>query len=374
MTVVALAVPPSGSAVLPASNLKVAAVTGSPASLQWTASGDAAGYRVWRGDGSRQNWELVFRAYDASGDVSSNGILAMTAAATAPPAPSPSSSSDAPLFPRTSVWNRPIPPSPVLDAKSSTWIGSLSAGRHPADLYEFGIPIYETTAGTPRYTVRTLNAPAWGPDSFADVMIPLVPSYTPASGSDRAMAVIDRSARKVYGFWRYRWNGGRPYTSWGGVASLDGPGNGDGSTGAGVSRAAGVVRAKEIAVGVVNHALVFSTDIGNCSGRFRHPASKTDGGSTASTCIPEGARVQLDPSVNLDAIIGMPEGEKIVGRALQKYGAIDIDNGGARMAFVFERPSDEADPYPSVGLARDYFNMSHIPWKRLRVLRGSDGR
>jgi hypothetical protein len=390
-----LAIPTSASALQAASNLKVAAVTSSSASLEWTASGDATGYRVWRGDANWQNWILVepsrsttsygdsglvasathtyvVRAYDASGDVPSNGVLTRTPAANAP-APSRGSSSDAALFAASSVWNTPIPPSPVLDAKSSTWVSSLSSGQHPADLYEFGVPIYETPAGTPRYTVPSLNAPAWGPDAFAGITIPLMPDYAPASGLDGAMAVIDRSAAKAYGFWRYNWNGGRPYSSWGGVASLDGPGNGDGSTGAGVSRAAGVVRAEEIAAGVITHPLVFSTDIGNCSGTFRYPASKTDGRSSASTCMPEGTRVQLDPSVDLDAIPGITEGERIVGRALQKYGAIDIDNGSARMAFIFEEPTDERDPYPSAGLVGDYFNMSHIPWNRLRVLRQADG-
>lgn len=222
--------------------------------------------------------------------------------------------------------------------------------------------------------MRTVNSPAWGPDPFGGQTIPLTANYTPSSGSDGAMAVIDRSANKAYGFWQYSWNGGRPQTAWGGVAALDGPGNGDGATGAGVSRAAGVVRAKEIAAGVVNHALVFSTDMGNCSGTFRHPATKTDGRSSSSACLPEGARVQLDPSVDLDAIPGITKGEKIIGRALQKYGAINIDNGGARMAFSFEKPTDEADPYPSAGLASDYFNMSRIPWNRLRVLRQWDGR
>jgi hypothetical protein len=241
-------------------------------------------------------------------------------------------------------------------------------------MYEFGVPIYEPPAGTSRYSVRSLNAPAWGQDPFAGLSIPLTSSFTPALGSDGAMAVIDRAAGKAYGFWQYNWNGGRPQASWGGVAPLDGPGNGDGSTGAGISRVAGVVRAKEIAAGAINHALVFSTDIGNCAGTFRYPATKTDGRSSASTCIPEGVRVQLDPSVDLNAIPGITAGEKMVGRALQNYGAINIDNGGARMAFSFEKPTDEADPYKSAGLAWDYFNMSHIPWNRLRVLRQADGR
>ena len=396
-----LALPTAAAAVEAASDLQVAAVTSSSASLRWTASTDATGYRVWRGNGSWQDWKqvgnlparrttgyvdsglgqsttysYVVLAYDAAGEVPSNGVLATTAAAdpVPPTTPTPTPGGGAQLFSATSAWNTPIPASPALDPMSSTWAGSLAAGQHPANLDAFGVPIYEAAAGTPRLAVRTAYSPAWGADPFAGHTIPLTASYTPASGSDGAMAVIDRAANKVYGFWQYSWTGGRPSTSWGGVATLDGPGNGDGSTGAGVSRAAGVVRAAEIAAGVVEHALVFSTDMGNCAGRFRYPATKTDGRSTASMCLPEGARVQLDPSVDLDAIPGITRGEKIIGRALQEYGAVNIDNGGARMAFSFEQPTDEADPYPGAGLAWDYFNMSRIPWNRLRVLRQWDGR
>ena len=144
-------------------------------------------------------------------------------------------------------------------------------------------------------------------------------------------------------------------------------------TGAGVSRLAGVVRIAEVERGEIRHPLVFSTDIA-CSGAHRFPASKTDGLSDDPACIPQGARVQLDPDLDVDALEGLTAAERMVARALQRYGAYAIDNGGARMAYSFERPSGEDDPYPSVGLDRDYRRMDEIPWERLRVLRSWDGR
>jgi hypothetical protein len=44
------------------------------------------------------------------------------------------------------------------------------------------------------------------------------------------------------------------------------------------------------------------------------------------------------------------------------------------MAFIFENPIGEQDPYPAAGLRWDYDNMPHIPWHRLRVLQRWDGR
>lgn len=388
---IALALPASANAVQAATNLKVTAVTGSSVSLGWTASPDAAGYRVWRGDGNWQQWQLVkdltgrstssyvdgglaastgytyvVRAYDAGGNVPSNGVPARTASTTSSTTPAGK------LFSASSVWNAPIPASPVLDTKSATWASYLAQSGHVADLYEFGTAIYEPPAGTSRYSVRTLNAPGWGLDPFAGQTVPLKAGFVPSFGSDAAMAVIDWSTRRSYEFWRYDWNGGSPYNSWGGIASVDGEGNGSGATGSGISRIAGVVRAKEMAAGVIDHALVFGSD-NNCKGVYRYPATKTDGGSTASACLPEGARVQLDPAVNVDSIAGITPAEKIVARALQKYGAVLNDNAGARMAFAFEAPTDESDPYPATGLSWDYYNMTKIPWSRLRVLRRADG-
>jgi hypothetical protein len=101
---------------------------------------------------------------------------------------------------------------------------------------------------------------------------------------------------------------------------------------------------------------------------------KTDGWSTAANCIPEGARVQLDPSVNCQALPGITSWEKMVCRALQKYGWYNIDNGSVGepgFGVQFENPAGEADIYTSIGL-RDYTRIRHIPLTRLRVLKAWD--
>ena len=139
-----------------------------------------------------------------------------------------------------------------------------------------------------------------------------------------------------------------------------------------MSRLAGVIRADEIARGRIDHALVFST--ANACPTHRYPASKSDGRSRRSDCVPEGARIQLDPSIDVDSLPGITGGERAVARALQLYGAYAIDSGGAALAVIFEAPTAEPDPYPAAGLDRDYFPMIHIPWERVRLLRQWDGR
>jgi len=75
----------------------------------------------------------------------------------------------------------------------------------------------------------------------------------------------------------------------------------------------------------------------------------------------------------VDALPGLSAGERMVAKALQTYGAYNIDNGGVRMGFIFETPLGEANPYPAIGFDADYNLMPNIPWSRIRVLRQWDG-
>jgi hypothetical protein len=206
--------------------------------------------------------------------------------------------------------------------------------------------------------------------------VPIPSGALASSGSDGAMVIIDWSTETMYEFYQYNWNGGRPQTGWGAVGPYSNEGR-DGeagrvgnSTGAGVSRLAGVVRIHEIREGYIDHALVFSTN-NACTSIVRYPAAKTDGRSTRSDCVPEGARLQLDPSINVDSL-AISAGEKMVARALQRYGAYVMDNGGANMAFIFEAPSGESDPYCGVGICGDYDRLN-LTWNKLRVLRNWTG-
>ena len=252
-------------------------------------------------------------------------------------------------------------------------VSYLAGGATPgiANLYRYGVPIYEADASTPRYSVNCLRD--WGVCGLQREPVPVPRGAVPSPGTDGAMVVVDSSTRRSFEFYKAerRLDGGWQ-AAWGDMVDLDGRGTPGGAVGAGVSRLAGVVRAKEIAHGQIDHALVFSTD-NACIETYRYPASKTDGRSRRPDCIPEGARIQLDPTVDVGAL-GLPPAERAVARALQTYGAYAIDNGGAEMAFIFENPEGEADPYSAVGLKGDYWAMDAIPWQSLRLLRQWDGR
>jgi hypothetical protein len=274
-------------------------------------------------------------------------------------------------FAASSPWNVPIPTDPVVDPNSATIAAYLgSEGKAYADLYEYGNPVWDAYAGTPRYDI-TCTEP-WGSCPLSRAPVPMPASAAASSGSDGSMVVIDWSTRIGYDFWRARKTSSGWTAAWGTVFSIDGNGVEGGATGAGMPLLGGMVRTYEVQQGYIDHALTFSTD-NACTSVLRYPASKTDGDSSRSNCIPEGARVQLDPSIDVDAIPGITPGERAVAHALQTYGAYADNNGGAKMSFSFENPAGKSDPYPAAGFAWDYYDMPHVPWNRLRVLRAWDG-
>lgn len=305
--------------------------------------------------------DLTFQHHRDVAKVDALRIVPVPASAPVPAAFGPASGRP---FAATSAWNTPIGASPSVDPGSAAMVANLAgSGYATAQAYDDTPPIYDADAGTPRYDLVCTQP--WGPCPLGS-QVPLPAGATASPGYDANMLVVDWSSRRVYEFWQYR--NDRRTVSWGAVNSIDGDGR-TGAVGAGVSRLAGLIRPHEIRAGVIDHALVGPT--GNSCTTHRYPATKSDGWSTAAGCIPEGARVQLDPAVDCQALPA-PAWEKIVCRALQTHGWYNIDNGGTRGApgfgIQFENPAGEPDPYPAAGLAWDYMHTTALPLHRLRVL------
>lgn len=309
---------------------------------------------------------------------------------TPPPTTTPPTTSSPSFFQGADWLWKPISSSAATAANSATWVSYLSAtgASRIADLYDYGvtvIPASAITSSTPRYDVK-LTQP-WGSDPFGTYTVPIPLGTKVPPGSDGQITVQDPLTGKVFGIWQAKydsatntWSG-----SWGGMTDLKGNGvDGSGSaTASNISRYAGVITAAEFSAAVaansgVNHALVFATDIAGPA--FVGPATKSDGANLAGVAvpIPEGYRIQLDPSINVDAIPGITAGEKVIAKTLQTYGAYVVDQGSARMAFAFETVpgATKANPgavWTNAGLSWDYYDMAKIPWSKLRVLAPAAG-
>ncbi|MDN5860935.1 MAG: hypothetical protein L0H84_20205, partial [Pseudonocardia sp.] len=285
---------------------------------------------------------------------------------------------DRPYFQQADWLWAPIPQNPVLDPASAGMVDGLATGDHIANIGDFGVTLRGPdgiTAATPRFPVTFAQTGNWGPDPFGDQTMPIPPGTPIAPGSDGHLAVADPVTGLVYNVWMAQ-DGGDAWTAgWGAITPLDGDGRerGGSSTGAGIARFAAVVRESEIKAGEIPHALFFSTNMA-APDEFRYPATKTDGSNMAGmpTPIPEGARVQLDPTLDVDALPGLTPAERTVAKALQTYGAYCGDNGGARMAFLFEY-SPGTSSYADNGLTGSYASLENIPYDKLRVLASWDG-
>jgi hypothetical protein len=102
------------------------------------------------------------------------------------------------------------------------------------------------------------------------------------------------------------------------------------------------------------------------SGPPAWPATHTDGVCPSRiSCIPEGARLQLDPSFDVSAQ-AWPAWEKKIARALQIYGAFVVDKGGALAVSAQDTGQDQ--DWETLGVPVNA-NLSNLPWDQVRVLR-----
>ena len=302
--------------------------------------------------------------------------------------PATSTTTQTPPYFKAADWLwKPIVANPVIAANSAAWVSYLSASntQHVADLYEYGVALVQATASTPRYDVTFTKS--WGSDPFGSDTVAIPVGLNVAPGSDKAIAILDPITGKAYGLWQASYDSttNRWTASWGGMTDLNGNGvdQSGSATGTNIARYAGVITTAEFSASVagntgVNHALFISSDIAGAL--FTGPATKSDGANIAgvTTPIPEGTRIQLDPSIDVDAIPGISAAEKVIAKTLQTYGAYVGDQGGARMAFSFELVPDATSTnpgavYTDAGLDWDYYDMTDIPWSKLRVLANWDG-
>lgn len=141
-----------------------------------------------------------------------------------------------------------------------------------------------------------------------------------------------------------RWNATR-YDIWPNeeISGL-GYGRGIGASGSKIQMGCGLIRPEEMALATgsdLGHCLRIDGYIGANGGtsghpRFVFPAGSGDGVQTGTKGIPIGARIQLDPSLDIEtwATVNVKaepwrEGMKKILRTLQKYGAMPVDSTSA---------------------------------------------
>jgi enterochelin esterase-like enzyme len=125
----------------------------------------------------------------------------------------------------------------------------------------------------------------------------------------------------------------------------------------------GLVTYEEVKAGRIKHALAFGTT--HQEGEEVYPCIMPP---TMRGTGKYGYRLQLDPSIDLDAL-SLPKGAKIIARALQEYGMIYIENtGGGSNGLALEDLTLKKEKWEDLDIGPGWFPGS-ISMSQFRVVK-----
>lgn len=229
-------------------------------------------------------------------------------------------------------------------------------------------PIYSADATTPLRDI-SLSA-SWAPASVLhDVPIPDGALADPQD--DGNISIIDRGRGCEWDMWQVkRDDNGGWHATWANAISTSGDGifpNGLSSRGSGFALSQGVIWPDEITAGRIDHVLIFSYPFTSSAGSVGW-ATETDGWSDRPDALPEGARLRLSPSVDVEAL-SLPEWQKTIARAMQEYGLLLVDDGGGVQLYGVHPWSAEIDAWLGVIDGQtDLVSIDDLPWSDLEVM------
>jgi hypothetical protein len=254
----------------------------------------------------------------------------------------------------------------------------------------YSTPLYTVSSGQAKATV-TLDTGAWGAklQQALNEGVPIPAGARPASGTDGHLTIYQPSSDTLWEFWRAVKKADGWHASWGGVMRdvSRSPGYYSnaawptltawegwnwGSTATSLPMIAGTIMIDELRRGRIDHAPAL--DIPDaCARTFSWPAQRTDGTLTTNDCLPEGAHLRLDPTLDLSTL-ALPRVTRILAEAAQRYGLIVRDKTSHAIGFYAEDPTPTGtDPYWGPdglygGLAPWEF-LPRFPWHRLQLLK-----
>lgn len=299
------------------------------------------------------------------------------------------------IFAPDSFWYKPIPPDAPLHPNSDNFVQEFLRqkkayyGNVNINLTKYASPVYYADASTPKVIVKEWDCQHKGfsDKGLAEQLseVPIPPNARPADGTDSEMSIYEPSTDTLWEFWRMRKVDDSWQACWGGriknASKNDGSFKGSyGTTATSLPFIAGQITAEELASGEINHVIGISLVDIEKSSIYSWPAHRSDGYNpkNAPNRIPEGLRLRLDPTINVDSLNLHPVG-KMIAKAAQKYGFVVWDKAGA-ISLRAQNPysyagngTDKLDPqlnpYVSLfGFTRPYALLNGFPWEKLQFL------
>jgi hypothetical protein len=283
-----------------------------------------------------------------------------------------------------SVWHQPVPAGAAIDPRSAEYVRQLMVKKKDDDdddkepqkerpvvsVNGYTVPVYEADATTPRYSITATTQFVSGGWTLPAVPIPDIAVPDSRSDGNRHLVVLDRPGGCVYEFWQATFDKGSWKAGWVNATPIDGDGvypDGLAGRGSGLSAAAGLIWPQELAAGRIDHALVFASPWTRRDA-FVPPATATDGHFGAEIAgLPAGARLRLDPSVDVDSL-GLTPDQRTIAVALQKYGMILGQTAGSLSLYAAGPASYLTFPYPPDWARSTWAAIDAIPFDRMQVL------
>jgi hypothetical protein len=300
------------------------------------------------------------------------------------------------LFAADSFWNERLSADAELDPASGAAVADLAAEIEREKRLGIGpwiasalasTPLYVVPKDQPRVRVTVDDTGVVGAERLqrAFAAVPIPPRAKPADGTDAHLTVWQPSTDSMWEFWKAEERPDGWHAAWGGamrnVAENPGyygpdawPGAASnwGATASSLPLIGGVMLLSELRAGRVDHALAMNIPFPRRD-QFAWPAQRTDGDGPPGA-LPEGARLRLDPALDLDQF-GLPPFTRIVAEAAQRYGLVVRDQTHHATSLFIEDWSPHHDSSPLLGPEGIYGGstplelLSLFPWERLQLLK-----
>ena len=262
-----------------------------------------------------------------------------------PAAPSPEETdAPAPLraFTADSWWNTPVPQDAPVHPEERALLRYLSTGKESGggclrlagtEDNKWGQPVYWAGDGDPEYDVE-VDAPIVPPE-MENLRIPA--GAEAADNNDGSMSIFDVGRGYTVALTEAEYDRATDTWSAGGatVTYLDSNGlharTGQASdarnegTHRGNNAAVMMARIDEVEAGRIEHVLKIASGP-EASKRFVFPMVGSDGDSRQADAPPQGLRLRIKPSVDLDAL-ELDRQTLVIARAMQDYGVYIGDSG-----------------------------------------------
>ena len=290
------------------------------------------------------------------------------------------------FFAPDAVWNTRIAADaaldPTSDARSTALAEQARTVGSMINTDRYSTPIYTVDADQPGTRVRldTRNRDL----EQAVASVPLPAEAQPATGTDHHLVVWQPSTDTLWEFWRLRHEEDGWHAGYAGrmTDTQESPGyyrheaaggrvveqSWWGATATSLPLVGGLKTLRDLQRGQIDHALALGIPQVQ-SGVKAFPAQRSDGRFEGLSSIPEGARLRLDPKLDVDSL-GLPPFLRAIAIAAQHYGMI-VRDGSSAVSLYGEDPTPlSQNPYPAYfsGL-RPYKFTALFPWDRLQLMK-----